>query len=281
MTEEIFKLSDGTRTRLRIEVPADRPAKAVVQYIHGFSEHATYAAVTALADFYTANGYVFVVHDQRGHGTMPGLTAKERWHKFGKVARYQDFVNDAASVRREIAVRFPDLPLILHGLSMGGNIALQMQLENRELPYEKVILESPWLGLSHPFPWAFEKLTFALRETLPQLTVGTNRGLTEIASHHFQTDPLFHGRISVGLYRMMEDQAQKILAQADKLTKPILLIVADGDTVVSSAQEEKLAALTGDNLTMVEFHEKHHVIHHKNPSSAQVYQAILDFLSAD
>lgn len=58
---------DGKRIVVYEWTPdADAPIRAIVHIVHGMSEHA--ARYARVAEVLTANGFVVVAHDQRGHG---------------------------------------------------------------------------------------------------------------------------------------------------------------------------------------------------------------------
>lgn len=106
---------DGHAVRLRIWAPPGRPA-AVIQILHGLGEHGgRYARFARAAQ--KAN-MVVAVHDHRGHGAdsaHPGHFAD----KYG----WSCLLTDARAVNRLVVERFPDVPLVLLGHSMGSFLA--------------------------------------------------------------------------------------------------------------------------------------------------------------
>jgi alpha-beta hydrolase superfamily lysophospholipase len=112
--------SSGAVLNLYSDEPQARP-RAVVQINHGLAEHA--ARYGRLAAVLAANGIASVAHDHRGHGHTTAPDARPGIFATGGdgVARV---VADVMSVHDHIAARWPGVPVILFGHSMGGLIAL-------------------------------------------------------------------------------------------------------------------------------------------------------------
>ncbi|MDZ7600683.1 MAG: alpha/beta hydrolase [Hoeflea sp.] len=116
-----FTLSSPTGAGLAVRhMPAEGPARGVVQINHGLAEHsARYARFSAVL---AARGLHVYAHDHRGHGgtrapdSIPGAFAARDGAK--KV------VADVAAVHGLISERHPGLPVVTFGHSMGGLIAL-------------------------------------------------------------------------------------------------------------------------------------------------------------
>ena len=121
MPFDVDTLDSPTGARLALRTaPARGPARGIVQVHHGMSEHsgryAEFAAVLAERGFHVG------AHDHRGHGhtqaddASPGVFAhSDGWTKV---------VDDARAVEEALRARFPDLPLIVFGHSMGGVTAM-------------------------------------------------------------------------------------------------------------------------------------------------------------
>lgn len=99
---------------LHAETPA-RP-RAVIQLVHGMVEHL--GRYAPLAEYLTEHGYVVVGADHRGHG----LSANTRnpLGYFGDGVEWEDLVEDIHAVRLHASKRYPDLPYVIFGHSMGS-----------------------------------------------------------------------------------------------------------------------------------------------------------------
>lgn len=119
-----FQTVDGAK--LHVNGWAVDEPKGVVQVLHGMAEYGSrYARLAAaLADA----GYTTYAHDHRGHGKsiqegqVPGHMADhDSWNQI---------VEDAHGVNREIAKRHPGVPIIILGHSMGSFVAQQLLYEH-------------------------------------------------------------------------------------------------------------------------------------------------------
>ena len=112
--------SSGAVLHLHSREPDGRP-RAVVQINHGLAEHA--ARYGRFADMLALHGIASVAHDHRGHGHTRAPDAPAGTFATGGdgVARV---VADVLSVHDHVARRWPGMPVIIFGHSMGGLIAL-------------------------------------------------------------------------------------------------------------------------------------------------------------
>jgi len=112
--------SSGATLHLYSREPAARP-RAVVQINHGLAEHA--ARYGRFADALAGHGIATVAHDHRGHGrtTAPDAPARTFSTTGDGAAKV---VADVLAVHDHLAERWPGVPVILFGHSMGGLIAL-------------------------------------------------------------------------------------------------------------------------------------------------------------
>lgn len=104
--------------------------KGIVQFLHGMAEHREryFGAMTALAEA----GYATVIHDHRGHGSVPLLG------HFGKGGA-EGLIADAHEVSRLAKEKFPNLPFTLFGHSM-GSLAARCYLKRFDEELDRVIV---------------------------------------------------------------------------------------------------------------------------------------------
>ncbi len=94
-------------------LPPAGAGRARVLLIHGISEHSGRHLNTV--EWLTARQFEVVRFDLRGSGESGG---RKQW-----VSRFADYVEDTSSVFNWICSQLPQLPLFLHGHSLGGTVA--------------------------------------------------------------------------------------------------------------------------------------------------------------
>lgn len=118
----------GATLNLYARMPAGTP-RAVVQINHGLAEHA--ARYARFADTLAEQGIASVAHDHRGHGFTTAPDAPPRaFSTAGDGAA--KVVADAHAVRGHVEARWPSVPVILFGHSMGGLVALNALFEGSD-----------------------------------------------------------------------------------------------------------------------------------------------------
>lgn len=113
-------VSSGAALHLYSREPQARP-RAVVQINHGLAEHA--ARYGRFADHLAQHGIATLAHDHRGHGRTKAPDAPPGVFATGGDGSAK-VVADVLAVHDHIAARWPGVPVIVFGHSMGGLIAL-------------------------------------------------------------------------------------------------------------------------------------------------------------
>lgn len=90
--------------------------KAVLQIVHGMVEHIE--RYDEFARFANNAGYLVVGHDHVGHGET--VKAPKEYGAFPK--NWQDLITDVHTLQREVSKKYPDIPYIILGHSMGSFI---------------------------------------------------------------------------------------------------------------------------------------------------------------
>ena len=147
-------------------------------FIHGYTSHAEREwAFPGL--FYLKLGYNVVIPYQRAHGPSGG-----KYITFGAAES-----DDMQRWISKIAQMHPNLPIVIHGLSMGGGIALQ--LADQQLPnVQCIISDAPSDSIKGLFkavarsksPKNAEKLYCCMTETFAKST-GKDVSATEVLPH--------------------------------------------------------------------------------------------------
>lgn len=100
--------------------PADESKiKAIIQVAHGMAEHGE--RYQAFAYYMAYHGYAVFINDHIGHGRSVG--SDDELGYFGEKDGFNGFVNDARVITVKAAEKYPGLPIIFFGHSMGSFVA--------------------------------------------------------------------------------------------------------------------------------------------------------------
>ncbi len=113
-SEFTFRADDGQSLFARRWLPA-APPRAIVQIVHGLTEHS--ARYARLAAALNDAGYGVYAADLRGHG--PKAAAADRGH-FADEGGWDKVVGDLWTLNRRIAADEPGTPIVLLGHSLGS-----------------------------------------------------------------------------------------------------------------------------------------------------------------
>lgn len=100
-----------------LEVVPEGEIKGIFQIHHGMSEYKE--RYLPFMEYLAANGYVAAIHDCRGHGKSVKIK-EDLGYLYRGGARA--LVEDAHQLTRELKEKWPSLPLILFGHSMGSMV---------------------------------------------------------------------------------------------------------------------------------------------------------------
>ena len=111
-----FSSSDGVHAVSAVRWLPEGQPRAVVQLVHGISEHM--GRYDGFARFLTEHGFVVVGHDHLGHGRTAADPSEYGW--FGEKGGWKYVVKDVRALRERTGAEFPGLPYFLLGHSMGS-----------------------------------------------------------------------------------------------------------------------------------------------------------------
>jgi len=230
---EFWTAPDGARLALRRIVPTD-PPRALVLLFHGFGDHSgRYAHV---AEWLAGRGYAVWALDQRGHGRSPGPR--------GHISRFAQFLGDVAALRKRAAGEVA-APQVLLGHSFGGLVVLRY-LETAPQGLAGAVVTSPFIDVAMKAPaW---KLAVAKLLAGPAPGLGMSTGLdpallsTDPAiGRAAKADPLYHSRMTPAAWREIQAAQVAVVAEADRVATPLLVLLAGDDRIVARAASEALA----------------------------------------
>lgn len=253
--------------------PDQRAPKAAICLVHGLGEHS--GRYEHVAEAFTKDGYAMFGFDLRGHGRSGG----PRGHFPSSEAVLQD-IDLLFTHARE---RYPELPLILYGHSLGGILVLYYGLK-RKPKIKGVIATSP--GLHTALESQTGKIIAAQILGLIAPTVLLPSGLDAHAISHtqavidkYQQDPLVHDKISLGFGRTMLGVAKWTLEHAAEFPAPLLLMHGKEDRIAFPSSSIEFAAAAPEKSTLVLWDEGYHELHNE-PEQAEVLKTMLIWMNA-
>ena len=112
--KDIYYQSRDNKTKIHAIVwfPDSKP-KAVIQIAHGLTEYAE--RYDSVARFFNEQGFLVACADTLGHGQS--VRSEEYRGYFGK---YEYVIEDFNNLRKSVQKKYPDLPYIFWGHSMGS-----------------------------------------------------------------------------------------------------------------------------------------------------------------
>lgn len=147
MPQESLTVTTPDQHRIAVHVwPCPDKARGTVHWLHGMAEHG--ARYEHLAATLNRAGWHLVTHDHRGHGASV-ISERDRGH-FADRDGWEKVLEDVGRVRDLISERFPGLPQVLGGHSMGSFIALDAAGRHRDV-WQALIL----CGSDYHRPWFY------------------------------------------------------------------------------------------------------------------------------
>jgi alpha-beta hydrolase superfamily lysophospholipase len=249
---EFIEMRDGYEIWYR-EDPVENP-RGIVVITHGFAEHAgRYDHVTA---YLNGSGYHVVRYDLRGHGRN-----KER----GYLDRFESYVEDLGDVVRDLGERYPEVPLVTFGHSMGGLITAIFGSVHPEM-VKAQILSGPALG---KLPSA-EKLQPAVMKVLSGVAGGimlknpVGEGICGNRQIYIDyiNDPLVLHKASIKLYYQFLFRGVEIVRESEKdYGCPCLIVHGKEDPIVPiSISKSFYRAIKSQKKDLIEYEGLYHEI---------------------
>lgn len=271
--ETKWSTQDGLEVFAQGWEPDTRQAKAVICLVHGLGEHSSrYAHV---AEAFGREGYITFGFDLRGHGRTGGPR--------GHFPSIEAVMQDIDLLFEEARKRYPGLPLLLYGHSLGGILVLYYSLK-RKPDVKGVIATSS--GLRTALENQPTKILAAkvLGSLIPSVSLPS--GLDANAISHskevvetYKNDPLVHDKVSLGFGKVMIGVAKWTLEHAGEFSLPLLLMHGKADTIAFPAGSIEFAAAVKDNCTLFLWDDGFHELHNE-PDQAEVFKTMIIWMDA-
>jgi alpha-beta hydrolase superfamily lysophospholipase len=230
--------------------------KAVICLVHGMGEHIN--RYNEFAAAIVKEGYAVIGFDQRGHGKSKGQR--------GHTPSYEHLLHTVDDLLNKAEEFFPEIPKILMGHSMGGNVVLNYAL-NREPKIVGVIASSPLLRLAFDPPaWktVLGNLVKNIFPSLPQFSGLDSKAISRIPEEvaKYNNDKLVHDSITPGMYFGFMEKGEYALAHAAEFPLPLLIYHGTKDQLTSHIASKEFAEKLGTKATLQLFEGGYHETHH-------------------
>ena len=274
MKEDI--LLTGSRNDLHGRLFHGDQSRGVILAVHGLGDHS--GRFASIAQQLIARDWALFAFDLEGHGRSPG--------KRGHIRSYDGLLSDIAHARTNVGEHLPNVPQVLMGQSMGGNLALNYALRQNEFdqvhkalsglalvspmllppnPPKRSHIFAAWLS-GHMMPW----LRFDRPADPEQLTRDSANQDTS------EEDRLVHSNLSVYLGSQLLAQGRWAIDQARQVDIPTLVMHGSDDELIDQAACENLAIRIGSNAQYKKLSGLRHDVLRDHDSHA-VVDSIIDW----
>ena len=229
MTEQqkTFTTSDGTELFYRYRPAQDGSTDKAIVLFHRGHEHS--GRLIYLADELGLDDFAFFAWDARGHGNSPGARGDSPGIATS-VADIQDFMHHIA---HHYHIAPENTAVIAQSV---GAVLVATWLHDYAPPIRCAVLASPAFSVKLYVPFARSglKLLHKLRGNFFVNSYVKAHYLTHDTARQedFKRDPLIVRPISVRILLGLYDTAERIVADAQAITTPLLLLISGDDKVV-------------------------------------------------
>ena len=266
---------NASRQRLHYRFWMPQAPNALLVVIHGFGEHG--GRYVPFAEALAGQDIAVGIPDLLGHGLSSGTR--------GDVRDLRDCVAQLESLTADVFVaQSRQTAYALFGHSFGGLVAIRWALgEPKGLT--RVVIQSPLLEVGFPLPRMKAVGATVLSAVWPSFTIAMDLDVAALSHDQavvqaYRTDPLVHNCMTAGTYREIVTVRDQVMAQADRLRIPTLLLCGAADRIISvpTAQRwyEQLRCVKRCCIFPGAYHELHH-----EPIQHQVIRLMTGWVRGD
>lgn len=268
-SEEYVNGFDKKLLHLESWIPVCNP-RAVILIIHSIGDHIN--RYKHLAQYFSDYGIAVIGMDMHGHGKSQGKKGKSKYqHLFLDVKRLTDIAN----------LRYPNLPKIVYGHGMGGNLALTYATMNNS-NLMAIISSSPWIRIVNNYSTFFMSVFKIIMWIYPSFTV-KNRFSNSDLNNDFENgngnkkDPLLHRFISARLLSSVYKSGEYILHNKHKVNMPLLLMHGSNDRIASWHATADFAKYTSPYTSLKIWKGALHELHNEYEKD-EIFEFVLHWI---
>lgn len=248
--------------------------KAVIVLVHGMGEHALRYDRFVIPEL-LKNNFAVVAYDNFGHGKTKG--------KRGHCPSYKALMESVEATINKADTLYPDMPKLLYGHSMGGNLVINYTLR-QQVNLQGVIATSPFLRLAFQPPKWKLALGKAMLNIWPSLTLPSQLEADAISRdpkevQRYTEDPLVHDKVSPMYTFPIMAAGEWAMTHASELKTPMLVLHGTGDRIIDY-RASKAFANTTDKAEFKSFKDGYHELHH-DLCKEEFMQLVLEWLDVN
>ncbi len=267
MKEQTGSMKDraGRQVYTRTWLP-DGETRVNIILVHGIGEYCE--RYQHVAEFLTGTGCAVYGFDHIGHGKSEG--------KRGCMS-YDDAFAIITSIKNDLAEKFPDIPMILYGHSMGGGVVLAYGTKYSD-KLKGIIATSPAVGMARPLSSGMVAMMRVLNKIMPNMTISNGLPADGISRdkavvERYQNDELVHDKVSVRLGLDLFDWGNRVAAFDKPYPVPLLVVQGSEDTLVDPVASEKFAQNAKGDVTYKRFEGGYHELHNE-PNKQELFDVL-------
>jgi acylglycerol lipase len=268
-----WKSKDGLDLFGRAWEPMECKPKAVICHVHGLGEHS--GRYVHAAQAFTKACHIMLSFDLRGHGCSGGAR--------GHLPSFDSYLDDVDVLLEQARSRYPGLPLLLYGHSLGGTIVLGHGLK-RKPDVSGVIATGSALHTALELQPVKKTLVRVLGALMPNASMPSGLDVNML-SHDpsvikaYVNDPLVHNKVTLGFGRNMLDAVHYILDHAAEFPLPLLMVHGKEDVIAFPSSSIEFAAPLMDKCTLMLWDGLYHEVHNE-PEKDKVLNAMILWMDA-
>jgi alpha-beta hydrolase superfamily lysophospholipase len=236
----------------------DGEVKAVIFLVHGLGEHC--CRYENHVNYFVPKGYAIYGLDHLGHGKSDGQQEV--------IERFSDYTDTLAIYFRMVKGWQAGKPIFIIGHSMGGLISCYYLLDH-QADFNGAILSAPAIKVSDNISTTTITMGKMLSVIAPKAGVlaldptGISRD-PEVVKAYVEDPLVFHGKTPARLAAEMLKAMQRVTAEVEKITLPIIVVQGSEDRLVDPDGAQMLYDRAGSKDKILKIYQgAYHEVHNE------------------
>ena len=236
----------------------DGEVKAVIFLVHGLGEHC--CRYENHVNYFVPKGYAIYGLDHLGHGKSDGQQEV--------IERFSDYTDTLAIYFRMVKGWQAGKPIFIIGHSMGGLISCYYLLDH-QADFNGAILSAPAIKVSDNISTTTITMGKMLSVIAPKAGVlaldptGISRD-PEVVKTYVEDPLVFHGKTPARLAAEMLKAMQRVTAEVEKITLPIIVVQGSEDRLVDPDGAQMLYDRAGSKDKILKIYQgAYHEVHNE------------------